>query len=504
MTDEEQPKRPGRKEDEEEPKSCGATWFIIGAVVGILAVTAAVLAVILVRGDNDSGSTNQINNPGTSPTTASPVASPTTSSPVDSPTASPVAAPVPSPVSGPTAAPVPTSSPTTGPTGTPTMAPTGTPTVTPTMSAAQLQAQYEEELKDLWTSNGVDSDSESALLATSFIAQELVDGDSLDPSDETKLIQRYSLLCLDYALSGASSSGTASTGGSSNIMAYAYDGMEGPFTRHLEATFATMGEDECEWDGIVCVDGQVTKVKWGSAGLVGSIPTEIAYLAELQHLDLSSNDLVGSIPEGLWELESLVKVYLYHNSLTGTLSESMANPANLTHVHLSHNELTGSIPSALRSISFIREFYYINFSSNQLTGTIPSSLRWRKLFYLDLGWNQLTGTLPVDLGEKFVSLRHLHLDHNQFTGTLPESYLNVGNGRLEQLSIEDNQLTGAIPDGHEIWNHLVMFTMEDNDFDDFSKKTCNLAVGLGGENVELKADCDLCSCTSEWSCTNCN
>lgn len=139
-----------------------------------------------------------------------------------------------------------------------------------------------------------------------------------------------------------------------------------------------------------------------------------------------------------------------------------------------------------------------------MTGTIPQSLRWRQLFYFDLGHNQFSGTLPVDLGEKFVRLRHLHLDHNNFVGTLPESYITVGNGRLEQLTINDNQLTGAVPDNHEFYWFLVTFNLQNNNFDEWlDGGTCRLTVFTGGENVELNADCDICSCRNSFVCDNC-
>lgn len=129
-----------------------------------------------------------------------------------------------------------------------------------------------------------------------------------------------------------------------------------------------------------------------------------------------------------------------------------------------------------------------------MSGTIPDSLRWRQLFFLDLGWNQLTGTLPVDLGEKFVALRHLHLDHNGFTGPLPTSYINVGNGRLEQLSVNDNQLTGEIPADRELTNKMVMLNLENNDFSSIDKDTCDILIGYGGEGVEFTTECEFCIC----------
>jgi hypothetical protein len=76
------------------------------------------------------------------------------------------------------------------------------------------------------------------------------------------------------------------------------------------------------------------------------------------------------------------------------------------------------------------------------------------MFYFDVGYNQLTGQLPNDLGEEFARLRHLHLDHNRFTGTLPTSYIVVGNGRLESLTVDNNQLGGAVPSNFEFLNKL--------------------------------------------------
>jgi hypothetical protein len=146
---------------------------------------------------------------------------------------------------------------------------------------------------------------------------------------------------------------------------------------------------------------------------------------------------------------------------------------------------------------------YLNLYSNQLTGPIPDDLRWRRLFLLDLGRNQLTGTLPADIGEKFVSLRHLALNHNQFRGTIPASYTLVGNGRLESFHIDHNQLTGAVPSSYAFSNKLIALTVQENNFNQaLDKETCKQSVFDGGEMVELKADCDICSCNSPF-CDEC-
>jgi hypothetical protein len=92
--------------------------------------------------------------------------------------------------------------------------------------------------------------------------------------------------------------------------------------------------------------------------------------------------------------------------------------------------------------------------SNALTGTIPESLRFRNLVFLDLGRNNFHGPLPDSFGQTAASLRNLHLDHNQFSGTIPASYITVGNGRLEALTLHHNALTGQVPGNRVLLNHM--------------------------------------------------
>ena len=123
--------------------------------------------------------------------------------------------------------------------------------------------------------------------------------------------------------------------------------------------------------------------------------------------------------------------------------------------------------------------------------------------YVDLGSNQLTGTLPDDLGQTFSKLRHFFLDNNQFQGTLPESYLTVGNGRMEQFEVNNNQLTGTVPSSHTQFNYLNLYRLDGNNFVSMSDTTCRLSVLVGGENVEFKVDCDICTCRDDLFCREC-
>jgi len=153
-----------------------------------------------------------------------------------------------------------------------------------------------------------------------------------------KLVQRFALLAMDFALQDAK---------------FLQD----------DPLNARFGVDECEWDGIVCDgngnnnddDGIVTEVRWEyQEGLPvnggGRIAPEVRLLADsLTRLDLSNNQLVGTIPEELYSLTNLKKLYLFRNSLEGTISKKIGDLDSITHFHLSHNNLEGTIPQELKS-----------------------------------------------------------------------------------------------------------------------------------------------------------
>lgn len=320
------------------------------------------------------------------------------------------------------------------------------------------------------------------------------------------LVQRFAVLALDFALNRTVTTAIMGPNGTtafdrkriSNLTPEQQVASEQNLDFYTSrATIAQRNIHECNWDGIVCRNNTVvvSEVRFSASGLQGTIPAEIGLLSGLEYFDVSVNEVHGSLPDKLYDLSHLRKFYAYQNKLTGTLSDRVEGKLyNLTHWHLSNNQLSGSIPAAWKSGEISRPLLYFNVYDNQLTGTIPEALRFRSVRYFDVGRNQLDGTLPIDLGTRFVELRHLFLDHNAFNGTLPESYINVGNGRLESLGVDHNRLTGVVPSNHDLRNHLVRFTLQNNSFTRLSKDTCSLSVYNSGEIVEFKADCDICIC----------
>ncbi|KAG7337961.1 two component regulator [Nitzschia inconspicua] len=388
--------------------------------------------------------------------------------------------------------------------GAPTVAPTfstGSPTVSPTESPT---INYMDPMLEFLQENQVflskDDPPNPAFLALQWMEHEAQTAGS-HPVMDRKWLQRYAVVAFDLALERQSSNPAIVAKQQQELLDDATD------TSFLEMqdTIAVHGVDECDWEGIFCsnVTGWVEEIVFPFQGLTGHVANEIHLLRNsLRVLDLAGNSLQGTLPDGLYELTLLEKLFLYDNDLTGTLSSGIGNWNRLTTLHLSHNRISGPIPEELRSRVDPRPLQYLNLYSNQLTGTIPSSLRLRQLWYLDLGKNNLEGTLPADLGETFFSLIALHLDHNRFNGTVPESYMTVGNGRLESLYLDNNQLTGTVPDSFQLWNNIYSYTLHNNSFSGIGKNTCRLSVFDRGEMVEFTADCDVCSCSN--FCTHCS
>jgi hypothetical protein len=184
--------------------------------------------------------------------------------------------------------------------------------------------------------------SEDPTSSMTLALQFLVEQDNITVFDN-KLVQRFVLLYLDYAL-----------------------------TPRVQVDGSTLSwsepnVDECLWDGVVCDGDVVTKLLFGGRNLKGEIPPHISMLSGLKHLDMANNMLSGSLPEELYDLEMLEAIYLYKNELTGSLPDSIGRLYNLTHLCLNDNSFTGNLPSsdAWKSKGTIRPFCKYSSRINQ-------------------------------------------------------------------------------------------------------------------------------------------
>jgi GTPase SAR1 family protein len=162
------------------------------------------------------------------------------------------------------------------------------------------------------------------------------------------------------------------------------------------------------------------------------LPESLGGLAQLQWLDLSTNQLM-TLPESMGNLTQLHWLNLSRNRLTA-IPKSFSNLMQLQSLYLSSNQLT-VLPESLGQLTQLQK---LNLDSNQLAA-LPESLgNLAQLQLLDLSNNQLT-TLPESLGQ-LTQLQKLNLLGNKLT-ELPKL---SGLQKLVDLSLSFNKL-GSLP-----------------------------------------------------------
>ena len=175
-------------------------------------------------------------------------------------------------------------------------------------------------------------------------------------------------------------------------------------------------------------------------GLLGSMPSELGNLANLEELDLRGNSLRGVIPPELGRLAKLEVLLLVRSQLQGTIPPELGNLASLTDLRLSLNLLHGTVPSELGNLAKLKVLWL---DRNQLESTIPPELgNLTELTSLRLDENELEGAIPSQLGS-LTNLGRLILSNNNLTGPIPQELGNLA--KLADLSLHSNQLTGRIP-----------------------------------------------------------
>ncbi|MCX6583459.1 MAG: carboxypeptidase regulatory-like domain-containing protein [Candidatus Aminicenantes bacterium] len=211
-------------------------------------------------------------------------------------------------------------------------------------------------------------------------------------------------------------------------------------TPPLDIDGFAMPGTESGWYGIVVDADQVITISLGGNQLIGSIPSELGNLSNLQTLEIYENQLSGSIPAEIGNLSNLHWLGLHNNQLNGSIPPGLGNLSNLTNLNLDNNQLSGGIPSQLGNLSNLQELWL---PGNQLSGSIPPQLgNLNNLKYIGLSMNQMCGNIPPELGN-LSNLMGLNLNDNQLSGGIPSELGNLSN--LQYLWLHNNQLSGSIP-----------------------------------------------------------
>ncbi|XP_021296150.1 putative receptor-like protein kinase At3g47110 [Herrania umbratica] len=176
--------------------------------------------------------------------------------------------------------------------------------------------------------------------------------------------------------------------------------------------------------------------------LGGPLPESIGNLSiQLNMLFMGWNQISGNIPEGIGNLVSLTLLHLPRNALVGTLPTSMGKLRNLERLFLGSNNFSGEIPSFFGNLSHLFELQLHNNSFEQ---KIPLALRnCKNMQILLLSENTLSGSIPDQLFDAFTSLIIVDMSSNFLTGPLSSDFSNLKN--LEELFVYENKLSGEIP-----------------------------------------------------------
>jgi len=199
----------------------------------------------------------------------------------------------------------------------------------------------------------------------------------------------------------------------------------------------------CEWERVECgianQEGVIVKLSLSDLQLDRQLPSELALLTKLTHLEMQDNILRGDIPMKIWSMTQLEVLNLGYNQLGGTISNSISNLHQLRQLDLTGNNLLGEIPSLNQLTSLTR---LILRDTPQLRGPFPNISGSLNLETLILGPNAMTGSLSSELW-KLTNLKILKLNYIKFTGAFPSEIGKLQ--KLEKLQLSSGLFEGSLP-----------------------------------------------------------
>ncbi|KAF8670596.1 hypothetical protein HU200_050623 [Digitaria exilis] len=196
----------------------------------------------------------------------------------------------------------------------------------------------------------------------------------------------------------------------------------------------------CNWQGVSCNNGRVTKLSWPNLNITNPIPASICSLKNLTYLDLSYNNLTGEFPAAA----------LYACSA-------------LHYLDLSNNLFSGVLPADINKMSLGME--HLNLSSNGFSGSVPLTIAgFPKLKSLLLDTNSFNGTYPGAAIGNLTELETLTLASNPFSpGPIPDHFARLKN--LKMLWMSEMNLTGVIPNTLSSLTELTLLGLYENNLE---------------------------------------
>jgi Leucine-rich repeat (LRR) protein len=181
----------------------------------------------------------------------------------------------------------------------------------------------------------------------------------------------------------------------------------------------------------------------------GTIPTELALLSQLTHLDFFNDPMNGTIPVELSLLTKLEFLDFGGTELTGSIPTELFLLTNMKWLGLFEVPLSGVFPS---EIGRMQKLTKLDIHKTGLIGTIHTEIGLlSKLRFLEIGDVNLTGTIPTEIG-LLTNLRKLSLSHLDLRGPLPSEIGLLTT--LKTLVLNAVGLTGTVPPELKNLSHL--------------------------------------------------
>ena len=185
-------------------------------------------------------------------------------------------------------------------------------------------------------------------------------------------------------------------------------------------------------DPLNATHGTVYQNLWlSNCKMKGTLPRELSLLTSLRSIDFDGQVIYGYNSRSK-ELPKVIPSKNKTEVLVGTLPSEIGLLKELQILFLAHSRLSGTLPVELFNLTSLR---YLGLASNELQGPLGTEVgRLTNLEYFDIWSNFFTGTVPTEIG-RLIYLQHIDWSKNVFSTAAPFNMISAFN-HLRHLSVE--------------------------------------------------------------------
>jgi len=225
----------------------------------------------------------------------------------------------------------------------------------------------------------------------------------------------------------------------------------------------------CDWNAVAQLeyitsrgaycneDSTIGSIDLSSNILSSTLPTEIALLSRLDHLNLKENALNGTLPIEMEKITNMVQFEMNGNDFSGTIPAWLSKMTKLESLYFSDNSFTGTLPDELYEMTSL---LIMAVNDNNLHGRLDRLNNLTNLLAVYAEDNDFSGTIGSTFFSALTNLQHLDLSNNDLRGGFPPHLLNFPN--LTVIDLHGNFLNETLPES-PVNNMLRLLSLFDND-----------------------------------------